>query len=159
MLRLLKDQIKKAETDLLAAAQENPLFGLFNCLRLCLEEVDFSSQKVKERQTEWQPFLADLVATIYQAIAVVKPVLCNSSPEGNLPDKYAEDEGETMDDDAGDGDDDDEDDGGNDADDVGPKHQVILSCCWRTVKAATYTSPTNLFSVLSPFLISTPLFP
>lgn len=55
-------------------------------------------------------------------------VLSNPSPEGNVPSSFKEME-EAIDELVGD---DDEENG----DEFGPKHQVILSCCWRAVKEA-----------------------
>lgn len=62
---------------------------------------------------------------------VVLGVLSNPSPEGNMPASFQEIE-ETIDDIL-----DDNQDGENDTT-GSPKHQVILSSCWRAIKEARY---------------------
>lgn len=67
---------------------------------------------------------------IHSVCNAVTEVLSNPSPEGNVPASFREME-ETIDNLIEECDDED------DAEESsGPKHQVILSCCWRAVKEA-----------------------
>lgn len=77
------------------------------------------------------------MSLIRAACDAVMDVLSNPSPEGNVPASFREME-EAIDNLVGDADTFDEDDT------VGPKHQIILSCCWRAVKEARYCIRGNI---------------
>jgi hypothetical protein len=106
-----------AERDLATAAAEAPMFGLLDALHQCV----LQGAPVRAADAvRWR-----LVA--YRALAVVRPVLVHATPEG-----HADTDPEAVDDlvDAA--------DHGDEArEEVGPQTQVVNSCCWRTLRAAS----------------------
>lgn len=78
---------------------------------------------------EWKQVHGRALKMVHSVCDAVMDVLSNPSPEGNVPASFREME-EAIDDLI-----DDDDEGGEG---TGPKHQVILSCCWRAVKEARY---------------------
>lgn len=80
---------------------------------------------------EWKQVHGRALKMVHSVCDAVMDVLSNPSPEGNVPASFREME-EAIDDLI----DDDDDEGGEG---TGPKHQVILSCCWRAVKEARYS--------------------
>lgn len=76
----------------------------------------------------WKDIHEKIISLSCDISDVVLGVLSNPSPEGNMPASFQE-IGETIDDIL-----DDNQDGENDNN--SPKHQVILSSCWRAIKEA-----------------------
>ena len=99
--------------------------------RYIFRELDYQSPSVRAKLTEWKKIHNRALASVHSVCATVMDVLSNPSPEGNVPSSFREME-EAIDDLI--------DECGDEGEDnsSGPKHQVILSCCWRAVKEARY---------------------
>ncbi|KAJ2159132.1 hypothetical protein GGF46_003255 [Coemansia sp. RSA 552] len=155
LLRLIQSCRQAAERNLLDAAQRYPLHGLLTAAQYVATELNYTGGHTED----WRRWLAVLAHEAMAVSKVVLGVLTSASPEGNVPasvremeaaidgiirsvDTVAIDHDEpvataTSDIDAGGSGDDD--DGDDDDDDLlegsaGPRHQVILSYCWRAVK-------------------------
>lgn len=104
--------------------------------RYLFRELDYNSAVVKDNVTVWHETHDRVMSLVKDVCATVMDVLSNPSPEGNVPASFQEME-ETMEDMIGKLE---EEDGVNGivSPDSGPKHQIILSCCWRAVKEARY---------------------
>ncbi|KAI9474087.1 MAG: putative death-receptor fusion protein-domain-containing protein [Benjaminiella poitrasii] len=126
LLDLLEKQASIAKSNLLLAAQQHPMHGTLLALQYAIQELNYSSSGVTEHLDAWQKIHARVINLIHTICDTVMPVLSDASPEGNIPTDYREEEHEEDDDDLN-----------VDSDDSGPKHQVILSCCWRAVKEAS----------------------
>ncbi|RUS20928.1 hypothetical protein BC937DRAFT_94012 [Endogone sp. FLAS-F59071] len=135
LLNLLQKQIGIASTNLLFAAQKHPMHGTLLALQYLFRELDYNSAVVKDNVTEWHETHDRVMSLVNDVCATVMDVLSNPSPEGNVPASFQEME-ETMDDMIEKLEDE---DGVNGivSLDSGPKHQIILSCCWRAVKEAS----------------------
>ncbi|KAG0183361.1 hypothetical protein DFQ28_008852 [Apophysomyces sp. BC1034] len=130
LLDLLEKQVEVAKNNLLYAAQHQPIHGTLLALQYVFRELDYSSPRVLAQVAEWRQTHMRALALIHTVCATVMDVLSNPSPEGNVPSSFREME-EAIDDLIGDSHDVEE------TEDFGPKHQVILSCCWRAVKEAS----------------------
>ncbi|ORX55175.1 hypothetical protein DM01DRAFT_1407189 [Hesseltinella vesiculosa] len=129
LLDMLQKQVDVAKSNLLLAAEQHPLHGTLLTLQYVLREIDYKDPRVAKDLPKWKDLLARTLRLIHAVCDSVMDVLSNPSPEGNVPASFKEME-EAIDQLVGD----DLDDGGQSA---GPKHQVILSCCWRAVKEAS----------------------
>ncbi|CAO3622452.1 unnamed protein product [Mucor fragilis] len=130
LLDLLEKQVQVAKSNLLLASQQHPMHGTLLALQYVFQEIDYKSAAIKGCFDQWTRTHARAIELIHTTCHTVMPVLSDASPEGNVPTDYRQDEDE----------DEDEDDGEEqqgEGDDSGPKHQVILSCCWRAVKEAS----------------------
>ncbi|KAJ1969680.1 hypothetical protein IWQ62_000471 [Dispira parvispora] len=126
-----------AETNLLQAASHFPVHGVLVALRMLLEECDFAKRAQRDPDgwfTEvpaWRKVIRELLTVIDRVARVVMEILSNASPEGNLPASFDE-MGKTLDELVG---------TTTPKDptlvEIGPKHQVILSYCWRAIKEAS----------------------
>ncbi|KAF7721980.1 hypothetical protein EC973_003893 [Apophysomyces ossiformis] len=130
LLDLLEKQVEIAKNNLLYAAQHQPIHGTLLALQYVFRELDYTSEQVHGRLAEWRQTHTRALALVHTVCATVMDVLSNPSPEGNVPASFREME-EAIDDLIGEEDDIEETEG------FGPKHQVILSCCWRAVKEAS----------------------
>ncbi|KAI9264395.1 putative death-receptor fusion protein-domain-containing protein [Phascolomyces articulosus] len=130
LLDLLNKQVEAAKSNLLLAAQQHPMHGTILALQYIFRELDYNHPSVRAKLDEWKKIHHRALALVHSVCAAVMDVLSNPSPEGNVPSSFREME-EAIDDLI--------DDCGDEAEDStsGPKHQVILSCCWRAVKEAS----------------------
>ncbi|KAI9479552.1 putative death-receptor fusion protein-domain-containing protein [Zychaea mexicana] len=131
LLDLLNKQVEAAKSNLLLAAQQHPMHGTLLALQYIFRELDYHHPSVRAKLKEWKKTHNRALAMVHSVCTAVMDVLSNPSPEGNVPSSYREME-EAIDDLIDDGDDDGAEDSSS-----GPKHQVILSCCWRAVKEAS----------------------
>lgn len=126
LLDLLEKQVNVAKSNLLLAAQQHPMHGTLLALQYVFQEMDYNNASIKNNLAAWKKTHARAIQLIHLTCNTVMPVLSDASPEGNVPTDYREDE------------EDEEEDVEDELDgDSGPKHQVILSCCWRAVKEAS----------------------
>ena len=124
----LHRQITFASTNLLLASRQNPIQGTLLALQYIFQELSYSSPIIKPYISHWRQIHKFALKLIKDICDVVIDVLSAAAPEGNL----------LMEDDEIDIDvrvvtDEDEDEDGQDD---SPKHQVLLSYCWRAVKEA-----------------------
>ncbi|CEP08348.1 hypothetical protein [Parasitella parasitica] len=131
LLDLLEKQVRIARDNLLLASQQHPMHGTLLALQYVLKEIDYDSVIVKSHLAQWRKIHARTIGLIHQTCNAVMSVLSDASPEGNVPTDYRQDDEDDENDD-----DDEQDDDLNESNN-GPKHQVILSCCWRAVKEAS----------------------
>lgn len=124
LLDLLEKQVTIAKTNLLLAAQQHPMHGTLLALQYVFQELDYNST-VKEHGSIWKNIHKRAIALIHMTCDTAMPVLSDASPEGNIPTDYREDDEEEDEEDE------------LEQTTEGPKHQVILSCCWRAVKEAS----------------------
>ncbi|KAG1120760.1 hypothetical protein G6F42_012679 [Rhizopus arrhizus] len=129
LLDLLEKQVHVAKSNLLLASQQHPMHGTLLALQYVFQEMDYKSTAIKNNFAQWTKTHARAIALIHETCHTVMPVLSDASPEGNVPTDYrqGDDEEEEEEEEALD----------QDGDASGPKHQVILSCCWRAVKEAS----------------------
>ncbi|KAI8146003.1 putative death-receptor fusion protein-domain-containing protein [Fennellomyces sp. T-0311] len=131
LLDLLGKQVAAAKSNLLLAAQQHPMHGTLLALQYIFRELDYRHPAVRTRLNEWKKIHARALSMVNSVCDVVMDVLSNPSPEGNVPSSFREME-EAIDDlidECG--------EEGDEDNSTGPKHQVILSCCWRAVKEAS----------------------
>ncbi|CAO3651150.1 unnamed protein product [Cunninghamella echinulata] len=129
LLDMLEEQINIAKSNLLLAAQQHPMHGTLLALQYVFREINYSDKQITDDYSGWKEVHSRALTLIKSVCDSVMDVLSNPSPEGNVPSSFKEME-EAIDELVGD---DDEENG----DEFGPKHQVILSCCWRAVKEAS----------------------
>ncbi|XP_076464247.1 tRNA (32-2'-O)-methyltransferase regulator THADA-like [Babylonia areolata] len=86
LLSLLVEQVAVAETSLIVAAANRPMYPTLHCIRYILDRVHFPSLKEGEI-TLWAQFVERLLHVCLQVATVVSPVVQNSSPEGNVPEE------------------------------------------------------------------------
>lgn len=128
LLDLLEKQVNVAKSNILVAAQQHPMHGTLLALQYVFQELDYISVNVKNNFAAWRKTHARAIQLIHVTCDTVMPVLSDQAPEGNVPTDYREDVEE----------DDEDEELEEDVDNLsGPKHQVILSCCWRAVKEAS----------------------
>ncbi|RUS30332.1 hypothetical protein BC938DRAFT_479538 [Jimgerdemannia flammicorona] len=146
LCNLLQKQINIASTNLLRAAQSHPMHGSLLALQYLFSELDYNSALVKDNLVLWRRTHDQVILLVNRVCATVMDVLSNPSPEGNMPASFQEMEEtiEEMIEELEEGDFD-----GTAIRESGPKHQVILSCCWRAVKEAS--------SLLGVILLRAPL--
>jgi hypothetical protein len=127
LLDLLDKQVSIAKSNLLLAAQHHPMHGTLLALQYIFSELNYTTLS----KDEWRATHTRALALIHLTCDTVMEVLSDPSPEGNVPSSFRDME-ETMNDliQAQN-----EEDGTDES--GGPKHQVILSCCWRAVKEAS----------------------
>ncbi|KAI7864734.1 putative death-receptor fusion protein-domain-containing protein [Spinellus fusiger] len=128
LLDMLENQVKIAKTDLLQASQHRPMHGTLLALQYVFRELNYNNASVLAYVNEWREVHTRALSLIHKVCGTVTEVLSNPSPEGNVPASFREIE-EHIDDMM--------DDTEESADGLGPKGQVILSCCWRAVKEAS----------------------
>ncbi|ORX50069.1 hypothetical protein BCR36DRAFT_353011 [Piromyces finnis] len=141
IINMLDNQINIALNNLTLAAQKHPMFGLLALLNCIFTDINYKKIGAQDLN-EFRELHKEVIDILYKASNVVLKVLQNAAPEGNVPeggednedDMVQEDidvsafnateEGSEMDTD-------------NAHLEVGPKYQVILSCCWRVIKSAS----------------------
>ncbi|CAG8738565.1 28857_t:CDS:2, partial [Racocetra persica] len=130
LMVLLEKQIKIASQNLLLASRKYPMHGTLLALQYIFQKLDYNSTIIKCNLMEWRIVHDKVISLTNQVCQIVLEILSDPSPEGNVPtsfqemDEFIEEFVYSS----------------NDVDvesDEGPKHQVILSCCWRAVKEAS----------------------
>lgn len=116
--KLLIDGLNVAEKSLTVASSTNPLYGLIFSIRHLLSKVDLNSLS---HCKVWREFFTRLIVLCKRLTEVVAPVVNNSSPEGIRPIE----EFEGLDDAT-------KDEWSKIVEQT--TSQIILLCCWRTVK-------------------------
>ncbi|ORY05607.1 hypothetical protein K493DRAFT_274843 [Basidiobolus meristosporus CBS 931.73] len=128
LLNLLETQHDFACHNLLFAAQNHPMHGSLMALTYIFQDLDYSTKSIKDNVELWRQLHLRTFNLVHSVCSTVLDVLSNPSPEGNMPASFQEIEG-AIDDMIQ------QDDGEGES--IGPKHQVILSYCWRAVKEAS----------------------
>ncbi|KAI8979250.1 putative death-receptor fusion protein-domain-containing protein [Mycotypha africana] len=123
LLNLLERQVTIAKTNLLLAAQQHPIHGTLLALQYVFQELDYENEHIRNNLNAWRKVHTRVLELMHVTCETTVPIISDASPEGNVPSDYR-----------GDGDEEDEEIDIADDDKQGPKHQVILSCCWRAVK-------------------------
>lgn len=147
IIGMLDRQITIASKNLTLAAQKYPMFGLLALLNCIFTDINYKKIDAKNL-IEFRELHKEVIEILYKASHVVLKVLQNAAPEGNVP--TGEDNDDDLDDDEVDMipeedidsnqlNEDIDGNGNNDNGhlEVGPKYQVILSCCWRVIKSAS----------------------
>ncbi|KAL4224170.1 hypothetical protein ACF0H5_017623 [Mactra antiquata] len=117
LLRSLTSQMKTAKKSLVIAAANKPLYPTIQCMRYCFNDVEFS--KIPQTQVEsWRILLSRFVSLCCEISSVVSPIVCNSSPEGNVPMETLEGVDSSSD----------------SLQTVTLMPEYLLVCCWRSVK-------------------------
>lgn len=83
---LLLNGLQTANTSLLIAARQNPLYGLVFCIKHLLSKVELKTCSYEQ----WRPFFKRFLKTCIALLKVVAPVVNSSSPEGHLPNDFSE---------------------------------------------------------------------
>eukprot|EP00092_Neocalanus_flemingeri_P015147 GFUD01016364.1.p1 GENE.GFUD01016364.1~~GFUD01016364.1.p1 ORF type:complete len:1852 (-),score=400.17 GFUD01016364.1:67-5622(-) len=76
----LVEQLATAETSLLDAAADGPMYGTIAALKSVYEEL-----KPDEFSEEWEHLTKDIISVCYNVWRVVSSVVASDSPEGHLP--------------------------------------------------------------------------
>ncbi|XP_052801972.1 thyroid adenoma-associated protein homolog [Mya arenaria] len=125
LLSSLESQYRTAKTSLIVAAATSPLYPTLMCMRYCFNNIHFRTIP-DEYLSAWRQLLKKFISLYMQISAIVSPVVCNSSPEGNVPTESLTDLSSL---------------GIMDADSVARSHETVMLmpeyltvCCWRTVK-------------------------
>ncbi|CAG8489964.1 6184_t:CDS:10 [Paraglomus occultum] len=156
LLNFLHSQITFASSNLLLASRKHPIQGTLLALQYIFQELSYSSPIIKSHISHWRQIHKFTLKLIRDICDVVIDVLSAAAPEGNI----------LMEDDeididvrvVTDEDEDCQDDGQEDS----PKHQVLLSYCWRAVKEASSLlgiilsrTPTTMNGISDEFSIIT----
>lgn len=132
LVEFARYQIAKAKRSMLLGAQKHPLHGTLRCLCVIMHELDFKKTDGQKHRAKWKSPVENILALVDESWALTKEILCNASPEGNIPEMYNDAavlgdlastesvDGEVLDDCA-----------------AGPKSQVISSYAWRVIKEAS----------------------
>ncbi|XP_052228091.1 thyroid adenoma-associated protein homolog isoform X2 [Dreissena polymorpha] len=149
----LGEQYMVARTSLAVAAANKPLYPTLMCIRYCLDRINFSCIGSEEFPS-WRKLLSHFLVLCLNISTVVSPVVCNSSPEGNVEAISGEAAGEMdgvyMTDPPMHNSDHDT-DGRQarhtvDAASISRSHEMVshmpeylIVCCWRTIKEISLT--------------------
>ncbi|KAM4607989.1 thyroid adenoma-associated protein [Polymixia lowei] len=82
LLLCLKSEVERAELSLLQAAASYPLYGRAHCITAALQQLNTGSLSQTE---QWRCVVSELIAVCYRMSDVVSPVVQSSSPEGLIP--------------------------------------------------------------------------
>ncbi|XP_063047806.1 thyroid adenoma-associated protein [Engraulis encrasicolus] len=82
LLECLKAEVTQAEQSLLQAAAAYPLYGRAHCITAALQQLDTGSLVLAG---EWRALVPELISVCYRMSDVVSPVVQSSSPEGLIP--------------------------------------------------------------------------
>eukprot|EP00833_Pecoramyces_ruminatium_P011073 jgi/Orpsp1_1/1185105/evm.model.c7180000092327.1 len=148
IISMLDRQINIASNNLTLAAQKYPMFGLLALLNCIFTDINY--KKIDSNNlNEFRELHKEVIAILYKASNVVLKVLQNAAPEGNVPNGEDNDDDDDMvpeiidssqfneEMETNGNDNDNDNDNNNGHLEVGPKYQVILSCCWRVIKSAS----------------------
>lgn len=79
----LREEIDVAVRDLLSAACTAPMYGALACMRAVLEDDQI---EIYSHECDcWKDFINKLLGTCFQVRDIVRPIVENDSPEGNVP--------------------------------------------------------------------------
>jgi hypothetical protein len=87
-------------------------------------DINYESPTVKAQKDHWRMLHSDVLLIINEILGVIMTPLCDTSPEGNIPEEYRD--CSTVDLEVG------------EMDNSSPSNQLILSCCWRTLREARF---------------------
>ncbi|XP_031435285.1 thyroid adenoma-associated protein isoform X2 [Clupea harengus] len=82
LLECLKAEVAQAELSLLQAAAVRPLYGRAHCISAAIQQLNTGSLVLA---SQWRCLVPELVAVCYRMSDVVSPVVQSSSPEGLIP--------------------------------------------------------------------------
>ncbi|XP_031550253.1 thyroid adenoma-associated protein homolog [Actinia tenebrosa] len=122
LLSSLRKQSLVAETSLHQASYQAPMHGLVYCLREVLGHIKLSRFSC---DTSWQQLVSSLLDECFHVSDLVSPVVTCSSPEGHLIDEEYDDDTDLTsvpEDDP------------TSSEVFNNSSQVLLVCCWRTMK-------------------------
>ncbi|KAJ8044707.1 Thyroid adenoma-associated protein-like [Holothuria leucospilota] len=83
LCQVLKQQIIIGQSSLCEAAASGAMYGILHCIRATLSDVCL--QEVGD-YTEWIDVLHQVMSLSLEVASVAAPIVCNSSPEGYIPD-------------------------------------------------------------------------
>ncbi len=124
----INQEISRGQEDLSRAAKDFPIHGRLTALRYMLESIQYKADSNIQVDKMWRKFHSRIISAAQRLWQVVQEVLCNDSPEGNLPLGSDEQTTSSL---------------------RGPETQVILSYCWRALREMTNVLVTML--VRAPF--------
>ncbi|XP_070182085.1 tRNA (32-2'-O)-methyltransferase regulator THADA-like [Littorina saxatilis] len=86
LLVVLVDQISVAQTSLILAAANRPIYPTLHCVRYILDGLDFRTLEESQKPL-WSKSMDCLLQLCLLVAKIVSPVVQNSSPEGNVPEE------------------------------------------------------------------------
>ena len=116
------DQVTTAEEQLSDAASDAPMHGTLHCIRELLATIEMD--KIKDRPN-WRVSVNELVELCYRVTNVVGPITQSNAPEG-----YSDEDQNTLEPQAADLNDDTK----IDVETQAHLSQMLLVCCWRSMK-------------------------
>ncbi|XP_060588753.1 tRNA (32-2'-O)-methyltransferase regulator THADA-like [Ruditapes philippinarum] len=84
LMKNLQIQTETAKSSLIVAAANKPLYPTIQCMRYCFADIQYRNIP-SECVVDWRNLVARFIALCFEISGVVSPVVCNSSPEGNVP--------------------------------------------------------------------------
>ncbi|KAL0964358.1 hypothetical protein UPYG_G00322790 [Umbra pygmaea] len=82
LLLCLNVEVRKAESSLLLAAASSPLYGRAHCITAALQQLNTRCLTLSD---QWRVVVSELITVSYRMSDVVSPVVQSSSPEGLIP--------------------------------------------------------------------------
>uniref|UniRef100_A0AAV2JLB0 tRNA (32-2'-O)-methyltransferase regulator THADA n=1 Tax=Knipowitschia caucasica TaxID=637954 RepID=A0AAV2JLB0_KNICA len=82
LLHSLQSEVIRAESSLLQAAASFPLYGRAHCITAVLQQLN--TEDLTEAE-QWRTLVSELISVCYRTSGVVAPVVQSSSPEGLIP--------------------------------------------------------------------------
>ena len=126
LMEKLSEQLRIAETGLSKAALEGPLHGTIQCIRQLLRTVKIQNVRSK---IIWQSLIEELITMSLRVTDVVGPVIQSNAPEGSLDEagdhnvlvaEVLEDSDSSI----------------REVEAQAHLSQMLLVCCWRSMKEA-----------------------
>ncbi|PVV04486.1 hypothetical protein BB560_001014 [Smittium megazygosporum] len=160
LLSLVKECLDELEKNLLDAALNKPISGLLILLNLVIEKINWmdvlnlneAGQKL-DLTSLWKSLIAFLYDSLIRASSLVSEILSNPSPEGNIPASFRDTEISISNITSSEIDDIDWVENDFDLSDsdiktsTSPKHQILLSFCWRAIKEISSLQTTIICSI------------
>ncbi|PVZ97800.1 hypothetical protein BB558_005166 [Smittium angustum] len=174
LVNILNTGVEHMKQNILKSALSKPLNGVILAIKLIFEKINWNELTNLLKNTIygqiWRETVTHLISLLGQIKELVMVTLANPSPEGNIPSSFKETELaiqkisiENSENDNSFGsafestdiyDNMDNVDVSNGLVGVGPKHQVILSFCWRAVKEIS-----GLLSTIGCYLPASDMYP
>ncbi|XP_063957410.1 tRNA (32-2'-O)-methyltransferase regulator THADA-like [Lytechinus pictus] len=120
----LEGQVEVAGESLLEAAVQGPMYGLLHCLRILLRDTDL---RMVQMADAWKCIITRFIQLCFDVAEVAAKVVCNSSPEGFIPSEQKQvidEECLSVE----------EDGTSSKLETFHVTPQMILVCCWRSMK-------------------------